>query len=67
MFYFSVEIKHTIWYDENRTNVLPKRTEAVFMTSEEYRRRIIEMVNQLQSNSKLRRIYLILVAMIGGG
>ncbi len=37
------------------------------MTNEEYKRRINEMVNRLQSNPKLRRIYLILVVMFGGG
>lgn len=37
------------------------------MSNEECKRRIIELVNQLHDNPKLRRIYMILVVMIGGG
>lgn len=37
------------------------------MSNEECKRRIIELVNQLYDNPKLRRIYMILVVMIGGG
>lgn len=37
------------------------------MKNEEYKRRIREMVNSMQDNSKLRRIYLILVVITGGG
>lgn len=37
------------------------------MSNEECKRKIIEMVNQLHDNPKLRRIYLFLVVLIGGG
>lgn len=37
------------------------------MKNEEYKRRISEMVNRLHDNSKLRRIYLILIVITGGG
>lgn len=37
------------------------------MSNEECKKRIIEMVNQVHDNPKLRRIYLILVVIIGGG
>lgn len=35
------------------------------MNAEEYKNQIIKMVTQLNDASKLRRIYLILVAMVG--
>lgn len=37
------------------------------MSNEDCKKRIIEMVNQVHDNPKLRRIYLILVVIIGGG
>lgn len=37
------------------------------MNNQEYREKIKEMVNQIEDNSILRRIYLILITITGAG
>lgn len=37
------------------------------MNNQEYREKIMEMVNQIEDNSILRRIYLILITITGAG
>ena len=41
------------------------RTEVLHMNAEEYKNQIIKIVKQLNDVSILRRIYLILVAIVG--
>jgi len=35
------------------------------MTNDEYKKQIVEMINKINENSFLRRIYLIIVVIIG--
>ena len=37
------------------------------MNNQEYREKIMEIVNQIEDNSILRRIYLILITITGAG
>lgn len=37
------------------------------MNKQEYKEKIMEMVNQIEENSILRRIYLILITITGAG
>lgn len=64
--YIALQIKMV--YIENKQTFEQTRTEGIHMMKndkEEYKGKIIELVNSIKEESVLRRIYLMIITMIG--